>query len=278
MYRDVLVILILALLPEIVQACIITMGYRTTSRLPNITAAPHNQGLFVDLYTEAAQAIKCKLKIIRLPKKRILKKLQNGEIDFYPGFTFNLERHKYIHFMENGLPSLNVGLSRVELQEIHTYYDLKNMRLLLSLGAPRIDAEKYGLIIKQPPEVSFEGAIDYILDNRADFYEGEISAFAYYLKNHKRSKELKYHFNCCGGLKPLLLGFSRESIHFKPKPNPNYDDSIKVTPYNTPTLIDKNSIASQFSNALFKLKASGFTDKLFKSYYGIDVSELEQIE
>lgn len=278
MYKYGLIILILALLPDMTQACTIKMGYRTTSRLPNITSAPENQGLFVDLYTKAAQTINCKLEIIRLPKKRILKKLQNGEIDFYPGFTFNLERHKYIYFMENGLPSLNVGLSRVELHEIRSYYDLKDKRLLLSLGAPHVDAKKFGLIIKQPPEVSFESAIDYVLDGRADFYEGEISAFAYYLKNHKRSKELKYHFNCCGGIKPLLLGFSRQSIHFKPIPNPKHDESIKISPYNTPRLPDDQTIASQFSDALFQLKTNGFTDQLFKSYYGIDVSELEQME
>jgi len=65
------------------------MGYRSNERLPLINKEPFNEGLYQHLYSLAAEKINCQLKVVRGPKKRILKKLKLGKIDFYPGFNFN---------------------------------------------------------------------------------------------------------------------------------------------------------------------------------------------
>ena len=72
-------------------ACELVMGYRTNARLPLIAAAPDNRGVYNKIYATAAQQIGCSLRIVRKPKKRILKDLQDGLIDFYPGFDFTPE-------------------------------------------------------------------------------------------------------------------------------------------------------------------------------------------
>ncbi|QFU24083.1 hypothetical protein FM038_019320 [Shewanella eurypsychrophilus] len=86
----------------------------------------------MELYSEVAKRINCSLQVVRKPKNRILRGLQSGEIDFYPGFVFNEERTKYVFFIRNGLPSKPVGLSRIELPEVNSYYDLKGKTLQLS--------------------------------------------------------------------------------------------------------------------------------------------------
>lgn len=79
-----------------------TMGYRLNERLPLINAAPNNEGLYKELFSTALEKINCKLVIVREPKRRIIKKLKNGNLDFYPGFTFSKERSNYVFFFENG--------------------------------------------------------------------------------------------------------------------------------------------------------------------------------
>jgi len=80
------------------SACQITMGYRTNERAPLIAKAPNNQGLYFDLFSLAAKKVGCQLQVVRKPKKRILKMMRNGEVDFYPGFNFSLKRAKNSFF------------------------------------------------------------------------------------------------------------------------------------------------------------------------------------
>lgn len=67
-------------------SCTLTMGYRTNERPPLIASAPDNSGLYLEFYQHVTEKLGCQLKVVRGPKKRILKKLYDGEIDFYPGF------------------------------------------------------------------------------------------------------------------------------------------------------------------------------------------------
>lgn len=256
------------------QACVLKMGYRTTERLPNIEANPNNKGVYLDLYSEAAKRIGCELEVHRLPKKRILRDLGRGTLDFYPGLTFREERSLSIFFFANGLPSADIGLTRVEVDEINSFYDLKGRTVLRAYGGSSVDAEKYGVTLKSPPELTYEKAIDIILNKQADFYEDEIGTLSYYLKDHPRAKELKFHLNCCGGLTELTVGFSRASPHMNEEVNPDYDPSKELAYNNFPKKIAKRSTAYHFQMALKALKGEGFTDKLFKKYYGISVNEL----
>lgn len=255
-------------------ACTLKMGYRTTARLPNIEAMPSNKGVYQDLYTEAAKRIGCKLEIHRLPKKRVLRDLGRGTLDFYPGLTFREERSLYIHFFPNGLPSADIGLTRVEVNEINSFYDLKGMVVLRAFGGSSVDADKYNVTLKTPPELSFDKAIDIILNKQADFYEDEIGTLSYYLKSHPRANELKFHLNCCGGLTDLTVGFSRASPHLKEEVNPDYDAKKDLDYNNFPTRLAKRTIAYRFQEALKQLKEDGFTNNVFQKYYGININQL----
>lgn len=262
----------LLILPS--QACTLKMGYRTTARLPNIEAKPSNKGVYQDLYTEAAKRIGCKLEIHRLPKKRVLRDLGRGTLDFYPGLTFTEDRSLYILFFANGLPSADIGLTRVEVPEIKSFYDLKGKTVLRAYGGSSVDADKYGVTLKTPPELSFEKAIEYILNKNADFYEDEIGTLSYYLKSHPRAKELKFHLNCCGGLTELTVGFSRASPHLKEEVNPDYDPKKELAYNNFPKRLAERSTAYRFQKALNELKEEGFTNNLFQQYYGVDINDL----
>lgn len=256
------------------QACVLKMGYRTTARLPNIEAKPSNKGVYQDLYSEAAKRIGCELEIHRLPKKRILRDLGRGTLDFYPGLTFREERSLYIHFFPNGLPSADIGLTRVEVSEINSFYDLKGKTVLRAFGGSSVDADKYGVTLKTPPELSFNKAIEIILNKQADFYEDEIGTLSYYLKSHPRADELKFHLHCCGGLTELTVGFSRASPHLKEEVNPDYDVQKELAYDNFPTRLATRTIAYRFQQALKELKEDGFTDNVFQKYYGININHL----
>jgi len=276
-YIYVLSCVLLVMTSEFAPACDFNMGYRTTARLPNIEAAPNNVGLYFDLYSQAAKMIGCKLVVIREPKNRILNGMRKGNIDFYPGLTYRDSRAEYIFFYENGLPSLDVGLSRVELHEINNYHDLKNKIVLVPLGGAAVDADMYGFLVRSPPEMSFKKAINIILKGKADFYEDDIGTLNYYLKSHPLKFELKYHLKCCGGTKQLTLGFSRASTHYREELNPDYEPAKAKSPYNLPVRLTPNSKAHSFYHALKKLKVEGFTYDLYESYYGIHPDKIFEL-
>ncbi len=182
------------------------MGYRTTERLPLIAKAPSNEGLYYDLYSHAAKQIGCQLTVVRSPKKRLLKMLKEGEIDFYPGFVFTPERANYVHFILNGLPGGEVGISLKSMEEVRDKQQLKGLTLIQSLGAPDfasgVDVNYY-----TKAELSIPEAIELLRKDRGDFYIYPRSTLLYYLKTHN-SQDIKAHMDCCGGEQPLYLAFS----------------------------------------------------------------------
>ena len=114
----ILALLVGASFASVASSCTLTMGFRTTERLPLIDKAPFNNGLYWELYSRAIESIGCRLEVVRAPKNRILKKLENGEIDFYPGFVFNSDRANYTYFIQSGLPSGEMGISHLDVPEI----------------------------------------------------------------------------------------------------------------------------------------------------------------
>ena len=132
-----IVIGIVALSAMDAKSCSLTMGYRTNERLPLIAKAPDNNGLYLSLYRQVAMRIGCEFEVIRGPKKRILKQLQDGEVDFYPGFTFNEERSQFAFYIENGLPGGDVGISRSSFINVSQLTDLEGHTVLQALGSPK---------------------------------------------------------------------------------------------------------------------------------------------
>ena len=274
MKNKVILFIVLFFISQIAHACVITMGYRTTSRLPNIQA-DNNSGLYHDLYYKAATDINCQLKIIRLPKKRILRGIKNGDIDFYPGLTYTPTRANFSLFIPNGLPSLDVALTRIGVDEIKTLSGFADKILLSTLGSTKLPRTKQALAVKSPPELSHALAIEYILTGKVDVFVDELSTIAYRLKDHPRKGELMYHLHCCGGLTDLTLGFSRKSVHYSEVDNELYDKNKEKSFQNFPQKLNKNSIAYQFYRSLMRLKENGFTRKLYLQYYGFDMSSIE---
>lgn len=101
------------------DSCVMTMGYRTSERLPFIGDESNNTGFYHELYQAAANKIGCKLNVVRAPKLRILRDLKLGNIDFYPA-----------------LISPKSGLNTRILSPM----DFHNVRLALAVLAPPIFA------------------------------------------------------------------------------------------------------------------------------------------
>jgi len=251
-------------------ACNLVMGYRTSERLPLIAKAPDSSGLYQELYSRAASKIGCKIEVRRLPKNRILRLMQLGKVDFYPGFDFTLARSPYTYYIFNGLPGGHVGISRLDFSEINHLSQLMGKVLLLSQGGANLlenlnfDVKK--IKIKQPPEINITQAVSMIKNNEADFYIYDISSVYYYLSLNKE-REIKVHKNCCNGIKPMYLGFSKKSKYIALSKNPNYDSHSEMSIDNYPQQLQGGSIAQQLQSALAQMHADGEIKQIYQKYY-----------
>lgn len=249
-----------------VMACTLTMGYRSSERLPLISREASNSGLYQHLYSLAADKIGCKLKIERGPKKRILKRLNQGTIDFYPGFSFSLKRAENVFYIENGLPGGDIGISLNTMENITDIKQLKGYTLLTALGSVDTDNKLKGITIHKVREMTIDKAISLINKKRGDFYIYNKSSIEYYI-NKNKVDNIKIHSHCCGEIEPLYLGFSKKSIHYKQQDNPDIDNLQAINILNNPQVLSKKSIAYKFKQALKELKSSGKTQELYNQYY-----------
>jgi len=228
-------------------ACEFTMGYRTSERLPLIQEAPNNTGLYEDLYKAALTKIGCSLKVIRAPKKRIMKMLIDGELDFYPGLGFSEARAKHIYFFENGLTSQSVILTRKDKAIINSLKDLKNSVLIRAHGANTTHFDNdLNIAIRYVHDLSIAQAVDAIENNKADFFIYNSYALKFYLKQFPNDK-VKLH-SCCGDALSMLVGFSKQSPHVK-------------------AIAGDTSRMTSFKNALAEISESGELAHLFNNYY-----------
>ena len=255
------------------MACNLTMGYRTNSRPPLITKHPDNSGLYPHLYRTAAKKLGCQFNVVRKPKKRILRMLKSGQIDFYPGFNFTQERSKYTYYIENGLPGGDIGISRIDMPIITDLSQLQGRTLLVALGAPNLLEGVKGveeIKVNGVAEMTIGKAMILLRKNRADFYIYNKASIEYHVKVNNVT-DIKMHPDCCGGIKPLYLGFSRKSLNIKEISNPNFDNSKPQNEENPPTLLDKDSLSYKLQMVLKAMKENGETNKLYEDYY-IDLS------
>lgn len=267
-YKIFVLSIFIAFLFDTLSAQTLTMGYRTSERLPLIGNSMDNSGLYHDLYSTAAKKINLELKIIRLPKKRILKGIEDGTIDFYPGLTFTYKRSKFVYYLENGLKGGDLGISLLDFPLIEELSQLEGKRVLTALGGP----DKYllsnvkGIKLNAVPQLSIKKAIDLLRLKRDEFYVYNASSIKYYLKINN-IKDIKVHPICCGKEKPMYLGFSRKSKHIKELKNPNFNKMEPISIMNLPTLISKDSIAYKFAKILDEMRKSGEIDEIFNKYY-----------
>jgi ABC-type amino acid transport substrate-binding protein len=241
------------------------MGYRTSARLPFIAEYPNKQGLYFSLYQQALENIGCTLTVRRAPKKRILKLIATGEVDFYPGLGFSQEREKYLHFFENGFMSNIITLSHADTAAVHSLDDLKGKLLLMSIGSNHFDAKSHGIFLRQAHDLSLKNAIKLLEDKRADFYFYNEANARYYLKLNP-NKQIKIH-PCCSSPAPMFLGFSKKSKYAGAIENPDYSSLQKSSANNPRQLLVKTSKAFAFKKSLEKLKNNGAIAKLESLYY-----------
>jgi len=241
------------------------MGYRTSARLPFIAEHPSKQGLYFSLYKQALQNIGCTLSVRRAPKKRILKMIAAGEVDFYPALGYSHEREQYLHFIENGFMSHTIAISHKDTADIHTLGDMKGKVLLMAIGSNDFNASSYGIYLRLAHELSLSRAIKLLADKRADFYIYEEANTRYYLKLNPNNN-IKIH-PCCFSASPMFLGFSKKSKYAQSINNPDYSSLRPRTAQNVSQLLSPTSKAFAFKQALQELKANGAIEKLEQFYY-----------
>ncbi len=254
--------------------CVIKMTYKEGDKRPLIAKAPDNTGAYLDLFSEAAKRIDCKLRVIRLPKKRLHKMLAKGTLDFYPGASFSQKRAHYLFYIENGFLTGEYGITALQQPPLTSYEDLKSRGLIwvIELNSSKLElAESLGIHFQQRKYLNLDVVHKLILAKRHIFYVADKELVDYYPTRSGlvslASGGMKIHKDCCGGDYPMHLGFSRFSKHFKERENPDYDSKIAISPTNFPTELDPQSIAYKFSKALQSLKDSGETEKIHMRYF-----------
>jgi len=240
------------------------MGYRTSARLPFIAEHPSKQGLYFSLYQQALKSIGCTLTVRRAPKKRILKLIATGEVDFYPGLGSSPEREQYLHFIENGFMSHVVAISHKDIADIHSLAGMENKVLLTAIGSNSFDKKGFNIHIRQAHDLSITMAVNLLVNKRADFYLYNEANIRYYLKL-KPNKNIKIH-PCCFPSSPMYLGFSKKSKYAQAIPN-SAAKSKEHSSQNRQQSLAPNTKAFAFKKALEKLKNDGEITRLESLYY-----------
>ncbi|WP_372769380.1 substrate-binding periplasmic protein [Pseudoalteromonas sp.] len=241
------------------------MGYRTSARLPLIDAMPSDNGLYKAIFKRAAESINCTLKVKRAPKKRIIKLLKEGHVDFYPGFGFSKERSNDVYFFENGLTSHSVILTHKDIPSIASLNDLNNKVLLKPYGGRKLEVEQQDILVRYGQDLSISDAVKVLEKKQADFFIYNKASITYYLVNNPKA-QVKIH-ECCFDAKPMYLGFSKKSKHFNAITNENYQADKALSFDNLPYKIDEHSKASAFAKAINALSESGEIEILEKRFY-----------
>lgn len=254
------------------QGKVISMAYKDDSKQPLIGDIKDNSGMYQELFAKAAKMIGAELKIVRLPKKRVHADLEEGKADFYPGTSFSEDRAKYLDFMDNGMSTKEVCLTRADHAEIKDLKDFKGTVLAELGGSKEKYNEKYpNMKVDIFTKLPMETAEKALIAKRGDMFIADIEEVDYYLKTKKVKSYadlgLKVHGLCRGDFEPMYVGFSIKSPHYKSQPNPKYDASKPLSPSNLPTVTAPGSVAFEFAQALKKLKESGETQAMYNKYF-----------
>lgn len=246
------------------MGCTLTMGFKPDAKLPFIAAAPNNAGLYLDLYTRAAERLGCELAVVREPKRRIHEWMKEGRVDFYPGMKYSTERAQFALFIENGLPGGRAGLSMADLPEIRDRDGFDGVTVVAGLGGVDYLTGVAGVRVERVPDLSIDKAVGLLRRGRAQFYSTDIIAIEHYLRS-RGIADMRVHRDCCGGVRPLHLGFSRESPHFQGEPNPAFDPANEPGPDNQPQVPAQGSLPQRMGDALNALRREGVTGQLLGS-------------
>lgn len=221
------------------DSCEVKMGYRLTPKIPYISAAPDNAGVYQDWFKNAAEAIGCQLAVIRLPKKRLLQKMRLGEFDFYPNFSRSQERKQYAEFFDLPYQFKLIGISRAEIPEVNSSQQLVDVMqgrpvVIQGLGghygAEFINGSEQ-LQLLEMPSLSVKHGIRLLIKGRGDFFVYERDVVDFILKGmsaHERAR-IKLHQNCCGEPTAMTIGFAINSPNFSNGIAQRFADVLKTS-------------------------------------------------
>ncbi len=249
------------------ESIVITMGYKTTQKAPYINQAPDNNGLYYELYSEAAKRIGAELKIVRMPKARILSGIEEGSIDFYPVFSFTKERAKFGFWLNYGVKGRDLIVTRDIFPDINSYKDLNGLLYLVALGNTNYfeNVNFSNVEFLEAAELDLARAIKLILTSKADFYVYEEDALKYYIKSAK-IEGIKLHRKFEVRSYWYYAGFSRNSPLYKGYLNPNFDKLKEEGPENFRYELEEGSVLYRFREALMSMSKDGYTNQLYNKY------------
>jgi len=254
--------------------CVLTMGYKEASKPPLINAKPDHSGVYFDLYSLAAKKIGCELAVIRLPKKRLHNFLANGSIDFYPGSSFSEQRSKYLHYIANGLSTGQYGVTLSDFPQITSFKQIKTLGLtwVMELGSSKLSiANALKIKALSVASIDIKIASKFLISNRAQFVILDKVLIDNYLISQNiatlKSKGLKIHRLCCGGIRPMYLGFSKASVHLKLQVSQVYNSEKPLSFLNVPRTLAKGNVAYQFQEALLQMHDSGESSAIYRRYF-----------
>ncbi|WP_415901638.1 substrate-binding periplasmic protein [Neptuniibacter sp. QD29_5] len=251
----------------------IIMGYKAIAKPPLIGGNGDNSGLYLDLFEKAAERIGYNLLVVRIPKKRLHFELARGTVDFYPGSSFSQKRTGYLFYLPNGLQTKEVLISLDNRAEIQSMEEAEG-RLIVELSSSKLEWNQIypKLTISKMGKLSMEKVIEALNTGRGDFYVADIEIVDHYQKlNNIENYEdigIKIHPNAINqAFIPMNMGFSRKSKLFSEYPNPSFSPDDEISIENFYTIVDQDSVAYQFYQALDQLKQEGYTQKLYDQYF-----------
>ncbi|MDF0605047.1 transporter substrate-binding domain-containing protein [Neisseriaceae bacterium TC5R-5] len=264
MYRLMICCLLLLSSLSWAQAELV-MGYRTNERLPYIDDQ-NNEGIYKALYSAACQRLGVNLKIVRLPKKRVVMALALGEIDFYPGYAFNTEREPTVLFVSNGLDERSTIVSRMSRPAIKSYADLAQLTEIRNMGNPSRVPPPWDKAVKtiEIAELGSEQALKMLALGKADFYLYDETTLHYYW-SQLHPTELRLN-SSLEKWQPMDMGFSKQSKLYKSVKNPSYRADLPLSPQNYPVMLDPASIPGKLAKTLQAMRHSGEIDKIIERH------------
>ncbi|MAY42428.1 MULTISPECIES: transporter substrate-binding domain-containing protein [unclassified Neptuniibacter] len=252
---------------------VIVMGYKAIAKPPLIGDARDNSGLYVDLFSKAAEKIGYRLQTVRIPKKRLHKELALGNIDFYPGSSFSTDRAKYLYYLPNGLLTKEVLVSLDSIPEISDMEEAEGT-LIIELGSSKSEWDDIypKISLTQMSKLSMESVIRALKVGRGDFYIADIEIVDDYKRRNGINRfadiGIRIHHNAINRESiPMYMGFARNSLLFSERPNLEYDPGVRVSISNFTSIVNKESVAYRFSEALLQLQKQGDTQRLYDLYF-----------
>ena len=253
------------------------MVYQDVDKSPFMQEAPDNSGIYLDIYSAAAEKLGWDLVISRFPKKRALLNVMSGEDnnDFYAirklSDSTSAEEIDKLYWFYTGMTREYVYVSRIDTPEINSLEEFRKYTLLTGsvpvsiessikdnfnanvvlIAGGHIERLAEGLRIKRGDLFNIDSITARVFIEHSDIKDIKIqnSAFMSSLEINNNVK--------------LTMAFARSSPLLDLSPNPNYDKTKPVTVDNFPVIADPECPAAKFAAVVNELALNGTIDNIY---------------